>query len=639
MKSQLLRLLLITACTGHSSGERSSATKKSSTPRRRNLVESIDTYIPRSEVTDAAAVDLDVHAIKKELGKQNDEGWTNAMAIYRQGAFSKPIATLTLSKPLQDSISSGTRVTGMAMDGSDIVGKTVGKTAANDTNIRIAYDNDIMETGHTHCSVGGNPSPIIDGCLQSEGNVTIGNDETFHYTYNISESNHNDRTLIDLSKRAESRMWSCSHCPFEDFEKYYNYYGKFDYADRIIQYAFRGQEMELDHGNMDFGYYSKYGMKEFIYKGISYLSIWMYTIRQLEQAVADCQKGEFLQAVHFWDEAVAMYTGSRGAQQQDGNDNNNHGDLMLHQADLRCQEFSTCGEWSDSRTGKSYVNWHVFAHFADGQYNLLHNRCEHARQSKQEIVRLMTIPLIQATLRYAHIIAHETYFNEKHGAQASLYALSILPLVHDCSPQDADIVYSQLKSKNTANVDFGAVQKALENTYSCLNIQCSEIGGIWDETIGDYKYDAHPCGAAQEASNFLDAILGGTIGGLVFLTAVGLWTWWRGKLKEEEEGQDAAGANNDYWQDHHGQEEGFRDEPQYSGTRKMKTSQKLQDMLKHVGGSGLQQQQEEEHEEERTADCWQDDEDEECLFPDDEPNHFSDNPKRTDRKISNSYEI
>mmetsp|Transcript_41385 Transcript_41385/g.99698 ORF Transcript_41385/g.99698 Transcript_41385/m.99698 type:complete len:165 (-) Transcript_41385:345-839(-) len=124
--------------------------------------------------------------------------------------------------------------------------------------------------------------------------------------------------------------------------------------------------------------------------------------------------------------------------------------------------------------------------------------------------------------------------------------------------------------------------------------------------------------------------------------------WWFGLfdgsgivdlVAEEEEGQDAAGANNDYWQDHHGQEEGFRGEPQYSGTRKMKTSQKLQDMLKHVGGSGLQQQQEEEHEEERTADCWQDDEDEECLFPDDEPNHFSDNPKRTDRKISNSYEI
>lgn len=97
--------------------------------------------------------------------------------------------------------------------------------------------------------------------LQAEGNITIDDDQSFYYTYNVSESNSNDRALIELSRHAESRMWTCSHCPFDDFSKYYNYYGEFDYADRIIQDAFRGQEMKLDHGNMDFGYYSKYGLK------------------------------------------------------------------------------------------------------------------------------------------------------------------------------------------------------------------------------------------------------------------------------------------------------------------------------------------------------------------------------------------
>ena len=96
--------------------------------------------------------------------------------------------------------------------------------------------------------------------LQSEGNITI-DDQSFHYTYNVSESNHNDHTLIELSTHAKSRMWSCSHCPYDDYQKYYNYYGEFDYADRILQTAFRGEEMELDNGNMDLGYYSKYGMK------------------------------------------------------------------------------------------------------------------------------------------------------------------------------------------------------------------------------------------------------------------------------------------------------------------------------------------------------------------------------------------
>ncbi|KAL3938262.1 MAG: hypothetical protein SGBAC_006785 [Bacillariaceae sp.] len=564
------------------------------------------------------------------------------------------------------------------MDGSEIFGETFGKTGTNDTSLRIAYGNDVMVTGHTHCSVGGNPSPIVEGCLQSEGNITI-DDQIFHYMYNVSQSNHNDHTLIDLSTHAKSRMWSCSHCPFDDYQKYYNYYGEFDYADRILQTAFRGEEMKLDNGNMDLGYYSKYGMKvclvyrmndnafltetipaapvtfdfaEFIPKAISYLSIWMYTIRQLEQSVADCEKGEFLQSVHFWDEAVALYTGSRGLVE------GNNGDFMLHQADLRCQEFSTCGELSDSRNGQSHVNLQVFAHFTDGQYSLLHNRCEQARLSKQEIVRLMTIPLIQATLRYAHIIAHETYFNEKHGAQASLYALTILPLVHDCSPQDAAILHQQLKSKNTADVDFGAVRNAMENTYSCLKIECSEIGGIWDETNGDYKYDAYPCGRAQETSNSTGGVVGWTIGGLMILTALGVWTWRRRKMQE-----------NGSWQGDY-EEGGFRDEPKFLDVHQMmnqmmKPFQKLQDIVwKHMGGEKHEEDSEEgNHEddnrkwtsdddeetkdtEEGTAEgiykpnhnnCWQDDDDEEGFR--DEPTKYVDNPKRTDRMRSNSYEI
>lgn len=102
--------------------------------------------------------------------------------------------------------------------------------------------------------------PLLFLGLQAEGNITI-DSTTFAYTYNVTESNINDRALVDLSSHAQSRMWTCSHCPFDTYSKFYQYYGEFDYADRIIQSAFFGQEMELDRGNMDFGYYTKYGMK------------------------------------------------------------------------------------------------------------------------------------------------------------------------------------------------------------------------------------------------------------------------------------------------------------------------------------------------------------------------------------------
>ena len=107
---------------------------------------------------------MDLRAIKEELGKQNEQGWTNALSIYQQGAFSKPIATLTLAEPLLESIASGTSVTGISMNGTEIVGTTVGKTLANETSLRIAYDIDITKEDHVHCSVGGNPTPIFDGC-------------------------------------------------------------------------------------------------------------------------------------------------------------------------------------------------------------------------------------------------------------------------------------------------------------------------------------------------------------------------------------------------------------------------------------------------------------------------------------------
>lgn len=147
---------------GQSSGEEGIASRK-----RSNLLDSIRNYIPRSEVMAAAVVDLDVRAIKKELEKQNEEGWVNAEALYRQGAFSKPVATIALKGALRDSVPLGTPVSGVAVDGFEVSGKTFEETAANETSIRIEYDIDsniVMEVDHTHCSVGGNPTPIVGGC-------------------------------------------------------------------------------------------------------------------------------------------------------------------------------------------------------------------------------------------------------------------------------------------------------------------------------------------------------------------------------------------------------------------------------------------------------------------------------------------
>eukprot|EP00980_Cylindrotheca_fusiformis_P003788 scaffold834_cov123-Cylindrotheca_fusiformis.AAC.35 len=470
-----------------------------------------------------AAIDRDIQLIKKELSKETPRGWANGENIYREGAYTKPVAIIKLKEPLSETIPKGSEVVGLTEKNSTLVSGTLYKEATeNEIILQIQYDISEVQENYVNCQVGGNPSPKVDGCFASVGSVSI-NNQDYLYEYNLLEGNVNYRSVSDFSTTARSRMWECSHCPFEDFERFFKYYGEFNYADRIITHAFRGEKTTLKNGNMDFGYYSDYGLSEFIHKAMAYISVFMYTIRQMEQAIADCDKGEFLEGIHFWDEAVALYAGSLS--QVEGS----NGDLMFHQAELRCKEFVTCGENSDSREGLSYVNSQVFMNFQQGQASILHDKCHFATKNKERIVTLMIIPLIQGALRYAHIVAHEDSFFEKHGAEGTLFALSVLPFVHDCSPEDAEIIYENLKSKDTADVDFTAVKKAFENTYQCLNIQCSDVGGIWDSATGDYKADAFPC--VSEEDNSLVILIGSGCGALIVFSVIGLWILRRRKRR------------------------------------------------------------------------------------------------------------
>merc|ERR1711920_275908 len=134
-----------------------------------------------------------------------------------------------------------------------------------------------------------------------------------------------------------------------------------------------------------------------------YMNIYMYVIRELEDALDDCGSTCTLyncndDPVQAWDKGVAFYTGSL----QGSNAGPGFGNLFYALADKRCKYFQTCGSNSDSTSGGSYVNQEIFQEFVVGQYNLLNGQCEEARKNKENIVKLMNIPLIQSTLRYAY---------------------------------------------------------------------------------------------------------------------------------------------------------------------------------------------------------------------------------------------
>merc|ERR1719478_1715828 len=117
-------------------------------------------------------------------------------------------------------------------------------------------------------------------------------------------------------------------------------------------------------------------------KGSAYWNVWMYVIREMEDAVLDCKAGCIDcndDPVHAWDEAVAFYTGSL-----EGTDGKASGKLLHQLADKRCANFGTCDSESTN------VNTRIFEQFALGRIALQSGNCVTAVPLKRRIVELMS---------------------------------------------------------------------------------------------------------------------------------------------------------------------------------------------------------------------------------------------------------
>lgn len=217
-----------------------------------------------------------------------------------------------------------------------------------------------------------------------------------------------------------------------------------------------------------------------------------------------------------WDEAVAFYTGSKEAVP------GSSGILLYGLADERCTQFKTCGTKGRESSGTSYVNVEIHRRFVDGQRQLRAGQCPLARINKERIVKLMTVPLIQSTLRSAHVINFNEKYEEKNGAEATISALSVLPIVHECSPEDAKIIYDNMKAGQSAFADFVAVKEAFQRNYECMGVTCAEVGGVLAGDFGEdvaYATKAAPCGTFNieltEEEREIGLAVGLAVGGMI----------------------------------------------------------------------------------------------------------------------------
>ena len=160
------------------------------------------------------------------------------------------------------------------------------------------------------------------------------------------------------------------------------------------------------HGPNDFSALGNDARKEAAKKGSAYMNVWMYVIREFEDAIDDCSScvGECNEfslnsgSVHAWDEGVAFYSGSLEGTTSDGN---SAGKMVYRLAEKRCANFGTCGMFGNETSGKSQVNYDLFPLFAEGARLLQRGECTSVRPVVDSIVSLMTVPLVQGSLRYA----------------------------------------------------------------------------------------------------------------------------------------------------------------------------------------------------------------------------------------------
>ena len=191
-------------------------------------------YEPQTTVTDHAAIDLDQKLIEEQLAMETDQARVIAMKVYTEGAFSKSYAEIQLTQPLPVDVGKGVEVFGQAADGKIVQGKTAAAFRAGDSIFQVQYHAGSIQTTWTDCHVGGNPNPNMEGCFRPTGSLEIGELGDYSYSYNPVESNFNARTLQGFSVDAEEKMYRCGpKCPHATYNKYYEYYGVFDYANQV----------------------------------------------------------------------------------------------------------------------------------------------------------------------------------------------------------------------------------------------------------------------------------------------------------------------------------------------------------------------------------------------------------------------
>jgi len=454
-------------------------------------------YLPGSDVTQHSRIDLDQRDFMFFL-KKTPPDFVSARSIYSQGGNSLKTSTLTLNTALTTDFPKGASV----FQNTTVIGVLNAEAFIGDVDLKV---------GTTSPCFSPNAQFNGSGCFTKDGGDVLiqKEDNTKISVGGLKDVPLKWRTLEGFSREADKKMAGQSM-----FELYRAYYGIPDYADEFVRNALHNSSSDRSQIPFDFSDKEDIYRVECAQKGSAYWAVWMYVIREMEDAVQDCFSGCHNcndAPVHAWDEAWAFYAGSL-----EGTKGNSNGTLLYRLAEKRCKNFGTC------KNNVAMVNTEIRSLFNSGKTALSEGRCGEVKPLMVKIVNLMTVPLIQGTLRYA-FKTDDGKGGPKEKAEGVAFLGAFLPRLNNCSKEDAETVKSLMWIDGTmAKGSFSVVKGALERNYACLGITCSQVGALPESKEGSCT----PCTPCTEGGLSAGGIVGIVILILVIVVLVAGGVFW-----------------------------------------------------------------------------------------------------------------
>ena len=221
----------------------------------------------------------------------------------------------------------------------------------------------------------------------------------------------------------------------------------------------------------------------------------MFVVRKFEEGIDDCVAGCLYcneHGAHAWDEGVALYAGSLvGTDGRGGGGAISWvgGELLFTLANEQCSYFRTC-----TTGGNSNVNVELLASSPT-------RRADAGDRGRlgQWVLDGEEPPAASSTVTGCHhrarcaayLLAHLSASDQERRGRSLCGGAPRLSL---CDADAASRVHANLRVGASA-VDFEAVKLAFESQLDCLNVTCTDIGGLWDEGTGSYYFR---CGRAMD---------------------------------------------------------------------------------------------------------------------------------------------